>query len=74
MRWRRTTGRSREVPTTAPVDRRFELSETMPEEFQYDLHPSVRAAAARVRVTMDQKRGRVTPQWVLDLAKTYPRV
>jgi hypothetical protein len=46
----------------------------MPEEFQLDLHPAVRAAAARVRVTMDERRGRVTPQWVLDLAKDYPRL
>lgn len=69
MRWRRTTGRPTTEPTTTPVDRRFELPETMPEEFEWDLHPSARRAAARGRVTMDQRRGRVTPQWVLDLAE-----
>jgi hypothetical protein len=73
MSWRRLTRRSTAEPTSTAADRRFELPETMPDRFEHDLHPSVRAAAARARVTMDEKRGRVTPQWVLDLANGYLR-
>jgi hypothetical protein len=73
MRWRRTARRPDEQPTTDAFDRRFELPETMPDEFAWDLHPSARAAAARGRIMMDQKKGRVTPQWVVDLAEDYYR-
>lgn len=68
MRWRRGTGRPAATKAT-DAGARFELPATMPEEFEFDVSPAVRAAAARVRVTMDRKRGRVTPQWVLDLAE-----
>jgi hypothetical protein len=31
------------------------------------------AAAARLKVTIDRKRGRVTPQWIRELAERAPR-
>ncbi|WP_454051134.1 hypothetical protein [Cellulomonas sp. Marseille-Q8402] len=45
----------------------------LPHEFERDLHPSVRAAAARAKVVVDRKRGVETPQWIVDLAGTYRR-
>jgi hypothetical protein len=69
MRWRRTARGPSKKPTPNAFDRRFELPETMPDEFAWDLHPSARAAAARGRIMMDEKKGRVTPQWVVDLAE-----
>lgn len=32
-----------------------------------------RAAAARLKVTIDRRRGRTTPQWIHDLAERAPR-
>jgi len=34
--------------------------------------PSQRSAAARIRMEWDRKRGKVTPQWVVDLATITP--
>lgn len=55
-------------------DERREGPVPVPGEFQFDVHPAVRAAAARVRVTVDAQRGRETPQWIVDLSKTRPPV
>jgi len=33
----------------------------------------VQAAAARAKVTIDKRRGRITPQWIHDLAERSPR-
>lgn len=32
-----------------------------------------RAAAARLKVTIDERRGRATPAWIRTLAQKFPR-
>jgi hypothetical protein len=73
MRWRRTARRPAAEPRTYAADRLLELPETMPDEFEWDLSWSERVIAARGLVMLDEKQGRVTPQWVLDLAEDDDR-
>jgi hypothetical protein len=74
MRWRRKAGRGTAEGVTGRAAPPFRhLPATRPERFAHDVHPAVRAEAARVQVANDERRGLETPQWIVDLSRTYPR-